>query len=353
MSQHIDDFVFVPPPHFFAPSATPPAHTWHGVSDQKICELLKVPAGATGQNVKVGIVDSAFLPHPYYAANQFAYVPTPTASAPNPTNDANGHGTAISFNVFAVAPKATVLGFQHTPQPQDAIEEAADAGVDIVSCSWGWDHEQPRSVELSIRDVVREGKIVLFATGNGQLAWPGSMPEVISIGGVFADKDDTLEASNFASGYTSDLYPNRKVPDICGLCGQKPNAIYIMMPCPPNCELDNGFGGQAFPDRDETTKNEAGRRERHQQRDAADRGRGRAEGEGPKQEPRAHQPAFREILQSTGVPVQKGNNAQGFPAVGHPNVAVGDGLVDATAALAQVSARNHLPLSAFSANTTP
>lgn len=142
MSQHIDDFVFVPPPHFFAPSATVPAHNWHGVSDQKIRELLKVPAGASGQNVKVGIVNSGFFPHPYYAANQFAYVPTPTASAPNPTNDTNGHGTAISFNVFAVAPKATVLGFQHTPQPQDAIEEAADAGVDILSCSWGWDHEQ-------------------------------------------------------------------------------------------------------------------------------------------------------------------------------------------------------------------
>jgi len=127
-----------------------------------------VPAGASGQNVKVGIVDSGFFQHPYYAANQFAYVPTPTASAPNPTNDANGHGTAISFNVFAVAPKATVLGFQHTPQPQDAIEEAADAGVDILSCSWGWDHEQSFPlVELSIRDVVREGKIVLFATGNG------------------------------------------------------------------------------------------------------------------------------------------------------------------------------------------
>ena len=339
VSQHIDDFVFVPPPHFFAPSATAPAHSWHGVSDQKIRDLLKVPAGASGQNVKVAVVDSGFFPHPYYAANQFAYVPTPTASAPNPTNDANGHGTAISFNVFAVAPKATVLGFQHTPQPQDAIEEAADAGVDILSCSWGWDHEQSFPlVELSIRDVVREGKIVLFATGNGQLAWPGSMPEVISIGGVFADKDGTLEASNFASGYTSDLYPNRKVPDICGLCGQKPLAIYIMMPCPPNCELDNGLGGQAFPDKDETAKND-GWVGASGTSSATPQVAGvvalMVEKARSKNRVLTNQDV-RQILQSTGVPVQKGNNAQGFPAVGHPNVAVGHGLVDATAALAQV-----------------
>ena len=152
-----------------------------------------------------------------------------------------------------------MLGFQHTPQPQDAIEEAADAGVDIISCSWGWDHEQSfPTIELTIRDVVSEGKIVLFATGNGQQAWPGSMPEVISIGGVFADGNDALEASNFASGYTSDLYPNRKVPDVCGLCGQKPRAVYIMMPCPPNCELDKGLGGEAFPDKDERQRTTAG-----------------------------------------------------------------------------------------------
>jgi len=44
----------------------------------------------------------------------------------------------------------------------------------------------------------------------------------------------------------------------------------------------------------------------------------------------------RNILQDTAVPVQTGNNAQGFPAVGHPNVAVGFGLVNAAAALAKV-----------------
>jgi hypothetical protein len=44
----------------------------------------------------------------------------------------------------------------------------------------------------------------------------------------------------------------------------------------------------------------------------------------------------RRLLEQSAQPVQKGSNAQGFPAVGHPNVAVGFGLVDAAAALALV-----------------
>jgi subtilisin family serine protease len=157
---------------------------------------------------------------------------------------------------------------------------------------------------------------------------------------VFADRNGALEASNFASGYTSDLYPNRKVPDVCGLCGQKPRAVYIMMPCPPNCEMDKSLGGQAFPDKDETAKNDgwvgaSGTSSATPQVAAVvalmvEKARN-------KNPPRVlTNRDVRQILQNTAVPVQKGNNAQGFPAVGHPNVAVGHGLVDATAALAQV-----------------
>lgn len=339
VSPQIDDFIFIPPPHLFAPSPVVPTHRWHGVRDVEIRKLLNVPAGASGRNVKVGIVDTGFFEHPYYSANSFAYKPTPTPSAPDPTNDAVGHGTAIAFNVFAIAPEVTVLGFQQTRQPQDALEEAADAGVDIISCSWGWDHEQSfPNLELTIRDIVAEGKIVLFASGNGQHAWPGSMPEVISIGGVFADPAHVLEASNYASGFTSDLYPDRKVPDVCGLVGQKPRAIYIMMPCPPGATLDKQFGGKPFPDHDETKTSDgwvgaSGTSSATPQiagvvallvEKARAKGRTLANRD------------VREVLQSTAVPVQKGNNAQGFPAIGHPNVAVGHGLVDATAALAKI-----------------
>jgi subtilisin family serine protease len=44
----------------------------------------------------------------------------------------------------------------------------------------------------------------------------------------------------------------------------------------------------------------------------------------------------RRLLQQTAVPVQAGQNAQGFPATGHPNIAVGHGLVNADAALQKI-----------------
>jgi hypothetical protein len=341
VSENIDDFVFIPPPLFFVarPSSVPPNYRWHGVDDAEIRALLKVPAASKGSGVKVGVVDTGFFKHPYYGARGLDYRPTPTPSSPDPTNDTNGHGTAITYNVFAVAPECTVMGFKQTNPPQNALEEAADAGVDVITCSWGWDHEQSfPAVELTIKDIVREGKIVLFAAGNGHRAWPGSMPEVISIGGVFADSNGLLEASNYASGYTSDLYPSRRVPDVSGLCGQRPSGIYIMMPVPPGASMDRQLGGMSFPEKDETGKTDGW---------AGASGTSSATPQVAGlvalmvEKARAKNKTLtaaevRTILQSTADAVTKGNNAQGFPAVGNPNIAVGHGLVNAAAALAKV-----------------
>jgi serine protease AprX len=340
VSEHIDHFVFTPPPLFFAPpSADPPAHTWNGVDDARIRKLLKVPAAATGAGVKVAIVDTGFFPHPYYAKQNLNFVPTPTVSAPNPQNDTYGHGTAIPYNVFSVAPQATVLGFQQTDPPQNALEDAADAGVDVISCSWGWDYEQSFPVlEATIRDIVNEGKIVCFACGNGQQAWPGSMPDVLSVGGVFANENDALEASNYASGYTSNLYPGRKVPDVSGLCGMQPKAVYIMMPCPPGCTMDVDLGGSAFPNGDggSTTDGWVGASGTSS---ATPQVAGVAAllVERARQQQKVLKTAdVRKILQDSALSVQAGRNFQGFPATGQPNVAVGYGLVDAGKALALV-----------------
>ena len=336
----IDDIVFIPPPIFFAPpSPTAPTHTFHSVDAARIRKLLNVPSASGGSGVKVAIVDAGFFRHPYYSANGFDYKPTPTQLAPNPENDADGHGTAIAYNLFATAPKVSLLGFQHSDPPQDAIEQAAEAGVDVISCSWGWDNEQTFPIlEASIRSVVAEGKTTLFAAGNGQLAWPGSMPEVISIGGVYWNPAQTLEASNFASGFASNQYPGRKVPDVSGLCGERPQAIYIMMPCKPSCRMEMELAGSDFPNHDQTK---------------ADDGWVGASGtssatpqvagvvalliEKARAKGRTLLPAdVKRILQETGKAIEKGHNAQGAPAIGRPNLAVGYGLVDAQAALAML-----------------
>jgi subtilisin family serine protease len=247
-----------------------------------------------------------------------------------------GHGTAIAYNTFAVAPRVTVLGYKQTDPPQDALEDAADGGADIISCSWGWDGEQSFTMlEATIRSIVQEGKIVLFSAGNGQQAWPGSMPEVLSIGGVYADRQGQLEASNFASGFNSNLYQGRRVPDVSGLCGQRPKGIYILMPCAPGSEFDQALSGHAFPDRDETAADDGWFGASGTSSGAPQVAglaallvqRGREKGIALTTD------SVRSMLQQTAIAVQKGSNAQGFPAVGHPNIAVGFGLVDAAAAL--------------------
>jgi subtilisin family serine protease len=340
VSHHIDHFVFIPPPLYFAPpSSVEPGHSYFGVDKTGIRRLLNVPTGASAAGVKVAIIDTGFFKHPYYATNTLDYRPTPTPSAPDPESDSTGHGTAIAYNTFAVAPDTTVMGFQRIV-PEAALENAADAGADIISCSWGWPNEQIfETVALTIRHIIGQGKIVLFASGNnGVQSWPGSMPEVLSIGGVYANEQNELEASNFASGFMSNHFPGRRVPDVCGLCGEKPKGIYIMMPCPPNCTLDNLLAGSSFPDGDETSKDDgwistSGTSTATPQIAgvvALMVARARANGKTLTTD------SVRDLLQQTAIPVQKGSNALGIPAVGHPNTAVGFGLVDADAALARI-----------------
>ncbi|MBV2149815.1 S8 family serine peptidase [Sphingobium sp. AS12] len=336
----VDHLVFTPPPLYFAPpSPVPPPYSFHGVDDAAIRRLLNVPAAQTGAGVTIAMVDTGFFDHPFFAASGYDYVAAPTSSEPSPHIDDNGHGTAMASNIFAVAPQAKLLGFKQSSPPQDALEDAADAGADIISCSWGYDYEQVFPIlQATLLDIIQEGKIVLFAAGNGHYAWPGSQPEVLSIGGVFWNEQQELEASNYASGFMSSLFPGRRVPDVCGLVGQLPRAIYIMMPTQPQSTMDVDHGGTPHPQHDESASDDgwvgasgtsaatpqvAGIVALMLER-ARELGKPLSAG------------CVRSILESTAVAVTKGRNQMGMPAVGQPSTAVGWGLVDATAAIAQV-----------------
>jgi serine protease AprX len=339
-SESVDHLVFTPPPTFFAePSATPPVPGYHAATPADLRRVLNVPDGFDGQGVTVAMVDTGFYPHPYYAANGFDYKAVVTPPSPDPDVDTYGHGTAMALNIFATAPKAKLLGFKLAGPAQDALEDAADSGADIISCSWGYDYEQVfPQLQSTLLSIIDEGKIVLFASGNGQFAWPGSEPGVLSVGGVYWNAANQLEASNYASGFASSQFPGRTVPDICGLCGQRPTAVYIMMPTQPGCSMDQERGGKPYPEGDETrpgdgwvgasgtsaaTPQVAGIVALMLQK-ARSKGRTLSTED------------VRGILTRTGVEIKSGHNAMGRPSGGQPNAATGFGLVDASAALANV-----------------
>jgi hypothetical protein len=110
------------------------------------------------------------------------------------------------------------------------------------------------------------------------------------------------------------------------------------MPCPPGCDLDRRYGKGTYPDGDETGLTDgwvvASGTSSATPQIAAVVGllllRAKQLGK------TVTLNDLRTVLESTAQAVQKGRNALGFPAVGHPNTACGFGLVDATAALAGV-----------------
>jgi serine protease AprX len=342
----INDFVFIPPPLLLATNANAPAVPFAHLDDAAVRRLLRVPingkfAGLTGKGVKLAMIDSGFaVDHPYYSSRAFDFQAISTVAGPNAMLDANGHGTAMAWNILTVAPGCELRGFKYT-DPGAAFEDAADAHAKVISCSWGYDREQSfPQIEASIRSVIEDdGCIVLFAAGNGQQCWPASMPSVIAVGGVYADPTTSaLQASDFASGFRSNLYPERTVPDVSGLCGSSPEGIYFPLPVPPGSDMDRSLGGSSFPDKDETgvddgwvyasgtssaTPQVAGVVSLMLERATAS---GKV----------LTAAQVRDCLQRSAQSVETGRNAFGFPAVGHPNVAVGWGLVDVGAALDQV-----------------
>ena len=252
------------------PSANPPAPRYHHlqVPHDIVAQLNAEPVhddGFRGQNVRAAMIDSGFhWSHPYFRARNYNLR---VALQPEGIlQDSNGHGTGESANLLAVAPDVELFGIA-----MDDIIEAFqvardDLAVQVVSNSWGsrWPTDGPNGtwdpywslVQAEIALCVAQGMIVLFSGGNGGMSFTASMPETISVGGVYADDQGGLNASDYASSFDSTRFPGQHVPEICGLCGMQPRAIYITLPVPPRSEIDQGLGSGKFPNGDETRRDD-------------------------------------------------------------------------------------------------
>lgn len=327
-----DHFVFIPPPIYTAIASAPVPRYWH-LSLAQVKHLLNADhVPQTGSGVGVVIIDSGFyLDHPHFAGRTF---PRVSVQAGPIQADELGHGTLVFANALAIAPGAdyTLMKFA-LPFAAAAIDQAAALRPRVLSCSWGWPNEQVfPTIELSIRAAVLEdGITMLFASGNGDACWPSSMPDVIAVGGVYADAGANLSASSFASGFASNNYPPRIVPDVSGLVGPFPNGVYLVLPTSPASPIDAFLSAAAYPVGDETSATDGW---------VVASGTSSATSQIAaivalllEKNPALKPADVKRILTQSATPVETGVNALGIAAVGHPNAAVGYGLVNAAAAL--------------------
>lgn len=223
--------------------------------------------GVTGKGVNVAMVDTGWYKHPFFVERGYKFMPPVLGpSTANPNADESGHGTGESANIFSAAPdvkfRMVKMSFVDS---LGAFNTAVAMNPHVITCSWGSDKRTPNSLTAAdimlataISNAVRRGIVVVFSAGNGHYGFPGQHPDVISAGGTFMNPDGTMKASDYASGFISPNYPNRRCPDVCGLVGMKPKAAYIMLPVEPKDEIDIGLsaGGVAFPNGDETAPND-------------------------------------------------------------------------------------------------
>lgn len=257
------------PRYYAAPSAFAPLKSyWHlrlpgdvslGVNADRAHR-----AGVTGGGIRVAMIDSGWYKHPYFVNRGYRAAPVVLGpAAANPLKDEIGHGTGESANIFAVAPDALLLPVKmNFVNTLGAFNAAVALGPHIITCSWGSSiatgplSAADQALAVAIAAAVAAGITVIFSAGNGQAGFPGQHPNVISAGGVFMNPDESLQASNYASGFMSTVYAGRRVPDLCGLVGQRPRAIYLMLPLEPGDQIDAGNAGNTHPNGDETPTND-------------------------------------------------------------------------------------------------
>lgn len=263
LSASIEGVVFPQPHEFHTLSATPPSVDYYHLRlPDDVARLLRADLvqgrGITGRGVRVAMVDSGHYRHPFFTERGYQIMPVllaADAANTDPTRDDNGHGTMESANLFATAPGITLIPVKSMLRdPAAAFKVALAQNPHIINCSWGLCMRvnvnrcsgalltqlplSERPLQAVIAEAVRRGIVVVCSAGNGHISWPAMHPDVIAVGGAYVNEAGQVEASNYASSFISPIFPERAVPDVVGLVGQLPNAIYIMSPGQPGCDID-------------------------------------------------------------------------------------------------------------------
>ncbi len=314
-------------------SDTPPVVDYYHLNvPDDIVELLEAQGchdnAKNGAGIKVCMLDDGFFNHAYYSTMGYDITAIPVGMDDMP--EGKGHGTAIASNVLAIAPECEFIIMNTMififSIALAAFRAAKEQNPDVITCSWGLT-SYDEDLAWEIADAVDQGIVVVFACGNGgDIYFPGSMDEVISVGGVFPEEDGGLHASTYASSGESTTNPGRQCPDVCGLVGDADHGVLIMMPTVPD-----GYYDSTFDAYDET---------------ASDDGWICASGTSSAApqvagiaalmlqcNPLLTPEEIKTILQNTATDITIGSSASGEPAGPGVDLATGYGLVNAAAAM--------------------
>ena len=234
----------------------------------KVDQAMALPGGCTGQGVRVAMIDTGFAhSHPFFKDNGFKSKVLLAGAATGIATDPHGHGTGESANLFATAPGIDFVGVKtydgsnpdNNAYALEGFIAAMGTQPDIVSMSFAYDlREDNKKTQMSelpdyVKDLAFEiedaitsrGTIVVAAAGNDQYGFPGQMPGVISVGGANVH-NGRLRASDFTSAFKSGItaYPNRWVPDVCGLVGMQPTGPTWTSRCEDEPDVHEIRGGR-------------------------------------------------------------------------------------------------------------
>lgn len=292
-----------------------------------VAQLLRATSvhkqGITGNGVRVVMPDTGFYHHPYFVEQGYNFLAVTAPDVLDHTSDSSGHGTGECANLFATAPGINFIGLKKGNSAL-AIKTATELRPHIITNSWGYSVDRPgtampnwlKPLYLAVLDAVSKGIIVCFSAGNGHYAFPGSMPEVISVGGVVVDEKLNYSATKYTSGFESTWFPGRKVPDVSGLCGVPKKADYIILPVQSGAKLEKADGWGAFSGTSAACPMVAGVCALLKDAD-----------------PTLTLEDIRSLLKYTARDIVAGTNAQGHAAGPGPDLATGYGLVDAERAM--------------------
>ncbi|MEU3920168.1 S8 family serine peptidase [Streptomyces sp. NPDC029004] len=193
---------------------------------------------ATGQGIKVAVIDSGVNPSTPSLKGQVLKGLDASESKGEATDDYSGHGTTMAELIAGtgkggglqgLAPGAKIIPMRisdtgrqneqsvNAHDSEDAIRAAADSEAQIISMSFGSDYLDPQEIE-AVKYAESKGKLFFAGVGNGakkgnKPQYPASYPEVVGVAAI--DSDGRVADYSQHGDFVDIAAPGNDIPYWC------------------------------------------------------------------------------------------------------------------------------------------